>query len=112
MPSEFDEPTADSVARIENNSNVLGIMFFRQNLVEMCTAPENMAQTLSTNLPALSSTVQQAIGEIDVLDELVAYRVLTNKIEILVVVDQLFAACVVQKHRNKKHRVREQLSSH
>ncbi|XP_047540358.1 uncharacterized protein LOC125073541 [Vanessa atalanta] len=64
LPSEFDTNTVNTIKRIEKNTNVVGIMHFHQNNVQLCTVPESMTNILINKLPSLTSIFQHSIGEI------------------------------------------------
>ncbi|CAH2097463.1 unnamed protein product [Euphydryas editha] len=104
IPTEFDESTFNTINRIEENSNVIGLMHFRDGFVQLSTAPEAMTQTLTNKLPALTSAFQWSVGEIDILDELVAYRIVTNTIEIMAVANKEFTSCVVHKSSKRREK--------
>ncbi|XP_050355980.1 uncharacterized protein LOC126777126 [Nymphalis io] len=102
VPSEFDSSTVNTIKRIEKNSNVVGVMHFHRGNVQLCTAPESMTLILTKKIPTLTSTIHYSIGEIDILDELVAYRIVTNSIEIMAVADKEFTSCVIQRLTKQK----------
>ncbi|OWR54185.1 dynein light chain roadblock-type 2 like protein [Danaus plexippus plexippus] len=64
FPSDFDKSVTTIITRIEDNSRVIGIMFFRHNFPQICTVPLIVSQTLSSKLPSLTSLFQTAIKEI------------------------------------------------
>ncbi|XP_045505179.1 uncharacterized protein LOC123701716 isoform X2 [Colias croceus] len=101
MPSEFSTHTIKVINRIEERPNVMGIMYFRNDFLQLATVPENMVYPLSNKLPALSSIFRRVISEIDVLDELIAFRIETNLMEIIVTGSKEFSACVVQQVAKK-----------
>ncbi|KAJ0171306.1 hypothetical protein K1T71_012856 [Dendrolimus kikuchii] len=93
IPNEFSEDTKRAIKRIDQHHNVLGLLYLRNDCLEMYTVPENMVRFLSKRLPPLHSAMRNAITEIDVLDELVAIRIETKKIEIIATSDKDFLAC-------------------
>ncbi|CAH0717649.1 unnamed protein product, partial [Brenthis ino] len=102
IPREFDELTKNIISRIEHNPNVVGIMHLQNDQLQLYTVPEAMLQILSRHLPHLSLSFKLAIGDIDIFDKLLAYRIEANGIEIMVVPDKDFNACVVHKTAKKK----------
>ncbi|CAH2057023.1 unnamed protein product, partial [Iphiclides podalirius] len=98
---EFSVFTCDTITRIDKNQNVLGVLYIHKGYPELCTLPENVAKTLITKLPIITSGVHRAVTDIDVTNEPVAFRMETNRTEIAVVMDKQFTACVVHKSTRK-----------
>ncbi|CAH4023844.1 unnamed protein product [Pieris brassicae] len=84
MPAEFSTHTIGAINRIEERPNVMGIMYFRNGFLQLTTVPETLSHILTSKLPPMTSAFRRAISEIDVLDELLAFRIETNSMEIIV----------------------------
>ncbi|XP_059055919.1 uncharacterized protein LOC131849814 [Achroia grisella] len=64
LPQSFDEKTMSTISRLEGNHNVIGLMYFCNNFVELSTVPGSMARTLIKRLPHLNTATKQAFAEI------------------------------------------------
>ncbi|PZC74605.1 hypothetical protein B5X24_HaOG207623 [Helicoverpa armigera] len=96
-PKEFSQVTTDTIDRIELNLNVIGLMYFREDEPIMHTMPRIEEVVLASQLPSLGRQIRNSIKEVDIMDDLVAYRIVTKSNELLVASDAEFSACVLQK---------------
>ncbi|XP_063542592.1 uncharacterized protein LOC134751156 [Cydia strobilella] len=102
VPEGFSHLTEDTVCRIDENHHVIGVLYLEKNLLTMCTMNESTGQMLAARLPDFTELVRQAIGEIDVLEELVAYRIETRNVELLVAPACHCTAVVLHKRKPNK----------
>ncbi|XP_073962859.1 uncharacterized protein isoform X2 [Choristoneura fumiferana] len=72
------------------------------SLIKLSTVPESVSAALVTKLPVFTDVIRNAISEIDVLDELIAYRIETKSVEIVVAPADHCIACVVYRSRRKR----------
>ncbi|CAG9137159.1 unnamed protein product [Plutella xylostella] len=107
MEKVFVPQTMDTIERIEKIQNVVGVLFFQNDNLEMSSVPESLAQVLAVKLPPLYHMVTSAVKEIDVLDDVVALRIVSRNLEIMVVMDCQFVTCAVQKTNSGTHRRRK-----
>ncbi|KAJ2952258.1 hypothetical protein O0L34_g4534 [Tuta absoluta] len=105
MPKDFNKDTIRIINRILSDPAILGIVYFKDYNVYMCTVPSDMRRGLTTMLPYLSPLVHRAVMDIDVLDELVAYRISSKTCDILVTGGKDIGAVAVQAKPKKRRKL-------
>ncbi|XP_063542561.1 dynein light chain roadblock-type 2-like [Cydia strobilella] len=92
------EHATETMIRINENANVVGTIIVNcEGFPETTTLDSLTAATYSTHMRSLSNYAQNAIKEVDVLDELVVLRMVSKKTEAVVVPDDEFHIIVVMR---------------
>ncbi|RVE50806.1 hypothetical protein evm_004555 [Chilo suppressalis] len=89
FPEHLTGATMKTIDRIGQHHNVTGILYCNHRGTQISTIPESMSQTLTSKLPGYSSLVREALKDVDVFDDLIAYRIETKSDEIMVAAGEI-----------------------
>ncbi|CAD0205317.1 unnamed protein product [Chrysodeixis includens] len=100
-PKELTADTLSVINRIDEQTNIIGVMYLLKGKVRMHTLPRREEVIFYKRLPELNKSIHFAIKELDTENEMIAYRIVTKNYEIIVTGDQEICACVMQIKNNR-----------